>query len=187
MAHTVLVPPLSRLNLSTATPLAKNLRIPFFGVYWFFKLPHRRPPPGSYETRGSLTALTFRAGDHARLSMEARQNFGTRIATRCCSRIEVDVMNADSYAGTVSLELLLADTARNPAQQMSLGAAAVRSTPPWRPGTTGQTIAETLRFVMPADPPLEAFDEAILRFHRHKLRDDHSARISIEAFGLIPR
>lgn len=188
--HTVLVPPLPKLDLSFSKPQQqpeKDLRIPFYGVYWMYKAPHRRPPPNSFVTRGNPTATSFRAADHASLQMEARQNFGTMISTRCCARIELEIRNGDPYVGTVALELLLVNTALPGAPALSLGTAPVRSGPRWRPGRKMQVYEETLSYTMPPGAALVQFDEAVVRFHRHKLRAERSARVSIERFGLIRR
>jgi hypothetical protein len=108
---TVLVPPLPAmrhglLSVNRAAPMS----IPFFGVYWFFKAPDTSPPGNSLRAYGSPAERTFRSTDHSPLFMEATQNFGTSIDLSCCREIQIAISKADTYVGTVSLELILVDT-----------------------------------------------------------------------------
>ncbi len=181
--HTLLVPPLPAMRRDLfAAAKSHPLSIPFFGVYWLYKFPYRRPPPHSFETRGSPSKQSFRSADRRPLSMEAHQNFGRVIDLACCSAIEVAVVNADRFPPSVFLELMLIDSTRN-GESRSLGRLPVISTPSSRQ----QRYSETLSFAIPQDASFSQFDEVLVRFHLTPVRSSHSAKISIEKFVFIPR
>lgn len=78
--QTTLVPPLPSMPSDLFDDKHQNpLSIPFYGAYWFFKLPDTKPPPGSYVTHGTPTEIAFHAPDHRLLVMEAHQNLGKLI------------------------------------------------------------------------------------------------------------
>ncbi|MBM3811067.1 MAG: hypothetical protein FJW20_05475 [Acidimicrobiia bacterium] len=151
------------------------LSIPFAGVFWIFKAPHLRPPPGSLITRGSLDKLSFRSSDYRTLRMEARQNFGILIDTGCCSRIELALANADLSLNSVTVELILIDTTRRGKPMLSLGKA-----------VTGKDGPQTLSFDMPSNPVLDQFDEALVKYTLSAGRAHRSAKIAIRRFVLVP-
>ncbi len=188
MQHTMLVAPLPLMARNLPKTMKnKPLTIPFYGVYWFFKRPYRRPPPESVITRGSADAMTFRSTDRIPLTMEAHQNFGATIDLSCCSKIEIEVSNADRYPGSVALELVLIDTTSAGRSRQSLGVASTTSTPPWGLGDAGKRYSEVLTFPIPASGGLRKFDEVMVRFHLDAVRGHRSAKIAIEKFVLIPR
>lgn len=179
--HVTLVPPRPAMNRKPFAAASEPLEIPFYGAYWYFRAPDKRPPPDSFVLHGNAAVTGFRSADHRPLSMEARQNFGRLIELSCCSGIRVVIANADRYAGTVSLELILINTsiAEHPSQ--SLGKADVTSIPRQAP------VDQTLNFSIPSDPAIRQFDEVTIRFHLDPLRIDRGAKIAIEKFVLIPR
>jgi hypothetical protein len=187
--HTVLVPPLPMmrhglLGVNRAIPLS----IPFFGVYWFFKAPDTHPPANSLRAYGSPTEHTFRSTDHSPLFMEATQNFGTSIDLGCCREIQVAISNADTYGGTVSLELILVDTTLVHRPSQSLGTTLVTSRPRWRfYGGRPPPQPEILTFAISATTTLHSFDEITIRFKLEAPRSDTGAQIAIERFVLVPR
>jgi hypothetical protein len=182
----VLVPPRPEsgrgLNHSKQT-----LTIPFDGVYWYFKFPDRQPPKDSYTARGSPSATTFRSADSVPLQMEARQNFITPIGMGCCSRIKVEILNADRYPGTLSIDLILVNLSLPGHPSQPLGPQPVISTPQWLSGDDLRPVPEVLSFAMPANPRISQFDSATVRFIRNGRRGVSSAKIAIERFTLVPR
>jgi heme/copper-type cytochrome/quinol oxidase subunit 3 len=186
--RSILVPPLPAMGRGLfALRHANPLSVPFFGVYWLFKAPDKRPPEDSFRARGSPAAHTFFTTDHLPLYMEANQNFGTLIDLSCCGRIEIAISNADRYPGSVSLELLLINTTLPGRPSQSLGSIAVKSIPRWRPNDDDAPIPETLAFAVPSNTSLRKFDEAKIRFHLDALRAETAAKISIERFVFVPR
>jgi len=177
--HVTLVPPLPSMprDLFDAKH-QKPLSIPFYGAYWFFKLPDDKPPPNSFVTHGTPASMTFYAPDSRPLIMEAHQNLGKLIDLRCCREIQIEIQNADPYPGTVSMELVLVNTRSGQQGSVSLGFAPVKSDAPTK---------ETLTFPVPAQSPIRQFDELTIRFPRRRTRIFRSAKIAIERFVLVPR
>jgi hypothetical protein len=168
---------------------AANVRpmsIPFSGEYWMFRWPYARPPQSSYFQRGNPAELSFTTTDHRPMQMEAHHKLEQTVDLRCCSRIQLELRNADRYPGTVTVELVLLNSELSKPGAQSLGKALVVS----RPDTSKDPVtpvAETLDFVMPAAPAIEAFDEFKVVFLRDRVRMDKSAKIAIDRFILVPR
>jgi hypothetical protein len=184
--HQILIPP--RPDVNPGISHSKDpLSIPFDGVYWYFKFPDHQPPKDSYTARGTPAATTFRSADAIPLQMEARQNFITPIDLNCCSRITVGILNADRNAGTLSIDLILANLGLPGEPSQSLGPQPVTSTPQPLGGDRFQAVPEVLSFLIPANPKIGKFDAATVRFIRQGKRGVSSAKISVEQFTLVPR
>lgn len=164
-----------------------RLIIPFDGVYWFYKAPDIRPPATSREAHGTPEMVNIRSTDRRPLRMEAHQNLGTTINLNCCSRIEIAIRNADRYRESVSLELLLSDSASSDKRSQSLGRARVRSTRPWKFYEDRPPTTETLSFTVPASSGIRRFDEITVVFRLDADRADAGAKIGIDHFTLLPR
>jgi hypothetical protein len=182
--HITLVPPLPSMPRDLFDARHKNpMSIPFYGEYWFFKLPDSRPPPNSYRTHGKPSEMTFYAPDSRPLVMEAHQNLGKLINLSCCREIRIEIQNADRYPGTVSVELVLLNTREGQEGSVSLGSAPVTSAP----GDPESPMRETLTFPVPARASITQFDELMIEFPRRRTRIFRSAKIAIERFVLVPR
>jgi hypothetical protein len=178
------LPPQGR-GWSTAANV-RPLSIPFSGEYWMFRWPYARPPQNSYFQRGNPAALSFSTTDHRPMQMEAHHKLEQTVDLRCCSRIQLELRNADRYPGTVTVELVLLNSELLKPGAQSLGRALVASMPdigkdPVTP------VAETLNFAIPDAPTIEAFDEFKVVFLRDRRRMDKSAKIAIDRFILVPR
>jgi hypothetical protein len=194
-AGIVLWPKQVPIKLVAPTPIFGNsisadrrtpLVIPFAGVYWFFKAPDVRLPKKPREAHGSPEVYNIHYTDQHALSMEAHQNLGTLIDVSCCSEIQIAIRNADRYPGTVSLELIVINTALRGRPSQSLGRSAVRSTRHWmlyddRPPTT-----EVLNFSIPSNSRIRRFDEVMVVFHLDSDRSFAAAKMGIEKIVLIP-
>jgi hypothetical protein len=187
-AATMLVPPLPamRPNLFDSRTIAEPLSIPFFGVYWMYRRPHRQPPRNSFTTKGDPAKVSFRSVDRVPLLMEARQNLGKMIDARCCREVRLALRNSDRYPGTLSLELLLVNSDARQPMPLSLGRAPVTSSPHWS-RIASQPAQETLAFQVPPRPVPDRFDEFRVVFHRSNFGIDRSARIAIDRFILVRR
>jgi hypothetical protein len=182
--HITLVPPLPSMPRDLFDAKHQNpVSIPFYGAYWFFKLPDTKPPANSYRTHGTPAEMTFFAPDLRPLMMEAHQNLGKLIDLSCCREIRIDIQNADRYPGTVSVELVLKNTREEPEGSVALGSAPVRSAP----GDSPAAIKETLTFPIPLHTSMRQFDELMIRFPRQRTRIFRSAKVAIERFVLVPR
>ena len=137
-----------------------------------FRWPFRRPPPNSYFRRGTPSALSFSTPDHFPMQMEARQKLEQALSLRCCSRLQMAILNADPYPKTVWLELILIDGNLPKTAQESLGRAPVTSVPQQK-----AAVPEMLDFLFPRAPRLNQFDEIKVIFHRGDGRMDRSARV----------
>jgi hypothetical protein len=176
----LLVEPLPKGGLANREA-SRPFVIPFAGSYWMFRSGFTRPPANSLVQRGTPTANSFKTVDMWPLEMEAHQLLDREIDISCCSKIRVEVLNADKHPGTVTVELGLIYHGRPP---MRLGVAPILSRPdlfvdPVKP------VPETLQFDAPSGHQL--FDEFDVIFHRSHERVDRSARIAIERFVLEPR
>jgi hypothetical protein len=159
----------------------------FSGEYWLFRPPNVRPPQHSYFLKASPLALSFMSLDRVPLRMEAHQKLEHAVDLRCCSAIQIEVSNADRYPGTVMLELVLTDATPRGTQSLVVGTAEVASWPRWNNRGSDGTVSETLNFNVPRTISLPEFNQVGVVFHLDPLRNNRSARISIERFVLVPR
>jgi Ca2+/Na+ antiporter len=190
LTHTKLVAPapITANAPLTGHPSADPLVIPFAGVYWFFRAPDVHPPRSSRQAHGSPELLDIRSTDRRPLSMEAHENLGSMIDLNCCSKIQVAIRNADRYPETVSLELILINTAVPGKPSQSLGRMLVKSTRRWKLyDEPAPPASETLNFVMPPKSSLRSFDEVRIVFRIDAVRADAGPRIAIDHLVLIPR
>ena len=185
--HVTIVPPLPTLGAGLFdADQPSRLKVPFFGVYWFFRQSDGRPPQDSIESQGDPASLGFSSVDSSPLGMEAHQNFGTLIDYRCCRAVQVAVRNADRRPGTVSLELILINTRLPQRPSVSLGRVPVLSTLRWMPQDRRPPVREVLNFPLPANSALRQFDEVGVRFWLRAPRQNKSAKIAIERFVFVP-
>lgn len=162
------------------------LSIPFAGEYWVFRWPFARPPATSFFTHGTPSEMAFSSTDHRALQMEAHQKLDTPIDLRCCREIQIEVLNADRFPGTVGVELVLLSNQAVHFGSVSLGQAAVTSRPDLSQDPV-TAVHEMLDFKVPPRPVIDQFDEFKVVFHRAGVRADKSAKVSIERFVLLPR
>lgn len=183
---TMLVEPLPAGGTGYATP-AHPVSIPFGGEYWMYRwLMFQRPPPNSFFERGTPDRLSFATTDRWPLQMEAHQKLEQSIDVACCAQIRIEILNADRYPATVSLELLLVNSEGASTASQSLGLAPVLSTPDLKTDPAA-AVPETLQFAMPAGGTLKVFNELQVMFRRARSRADKSARVAIQRFILAPR
>jgi hypothetical protein len=95
--------------------------IPFAGVYWFYEAPSLSLPPEPRQANGSPEMFNILSTDRRALSTEAHQNLGSLVDLSCCRDIRIRIRNADRYPGTVSVELILINTAVPGRPALSLG------------------------------------------------------------------
>ena len=158
--------------------------IPFSGVYWIFKGTDWLQSAESVIRHGSPDNLFFRSTDYLPLKMEAHQSLGRHIQFDCCSDLELDLINADKYPGTVLIEVTLSDNISAARQKIRLGFQPVRSTQ-FRYNESAPK-QETLHYSIPAGHK-GGFNEITVRFHLGGIRPTQSARVAIQRFRLKPR
>jgi hypothetical protein len=181
----MLVAPLPLLSRNPFRENKKDLDIPFYGVYWFFRMPSVRPPPDSIEMHGKPSDLTFRSHDRRPLTMEGHQSLGTPFQVSCCRGVQLAVTNRNRFTGTVAIELILVDTFENGKPFQSLGILPVQSV--YGMNGEGPGVAEVLEFPIPRSSAIRQFDEFTIRFHRPYAHAQDSANVSIDRFILQPR
>jgi len=120
-----LVAPAGSAHGGFGNGLRVRLKIPFDGVYWFFRPPDSSPPPESVVAYGSPDQTGFRSTDSTPLIMEAHQNPRTPIELTGFSRIEVVVRNTDSMSDAVTIELTLINSSQPFACPLSAGRASL--------------------------------------------------------------
>ncbi len=157
--------------------------IPFSGLYSIFRASYEQPPEGSPVARGTPLKQGFETTDFTPMRMEAYQNLAHAIDLSCCGAVDLAVSDADRFEGGLEIELILRDTAHNP-PPLSLGRRGLASA--HRSSGDLQPVPQTLRFPVPAGGPLRQFDQIAVLFHLAPYRADHSARISIDRFVLVP-
>jgi hypothetical protein len=190
LTHTKLVapPPIIANAPVTGRRNADPLVIPFDGVYWFFRAPDVHPPRSSRQAHGSPELLDIHSTDRRPLSMEAHENLGSLIDLSCCSKIQVAIRNADHYPETVSLELVLINTAVPGKPSQSLGRMMVKSTRRWELfAEPALPASETLNFVIPAKSSLRSFDAVRIVFRIDADRAYAGPKIAIDHLVLLPR
>src|SRR5262249_51338951 len=109
------------------------------------------------------------------------QNITRSFDLGCCSRIEIDVTNADERAELVEIELLVHDSAKFSASAQTLGTHRLQTKP------DSGSKPETLAFDIPSRTKVKTFDELIVRFRLVWPRYNDSAQVAIERFRLVPR
>ena len=163
-------PPMPRPPTGNPLTPAKLVSIVFSGEYWYFFWPLRRPGENSVRKYGDPISLTYTAVDRSSLVMQARQPITPPIELRCCSAIDVALRSREPQPETVYVELALIDSSRADEPKVSLGV---------------QELAPTMRFSIPLQREIQAFDEILVWFHLDESRRHRSANLSIERFDLL--
>jgi hypothetical protein len=159
---------------------ARSFAIPFDGEYWIYRYLYRKPPPNSYHRKGSPAALSFSTTDRWPLMMEAHQKFDQAIDLRCCRAVRIEIWNADTHPGTLSLELTAIDG--DSGAGTLLGTVPVRSSPDLSKEKV-TAVPETLEFAVPPNV-IQNCTEFKMVFRRAK-NLDRSARVAIDRFVLV--
>ena len=182
---TLIAPMPQTVDGATTPALVRPFAIPFSGEYWLYRWPYARPPATSFFERGTPSKLSFSSTDHRPMQMEARHKLDQAVAIGCCSAIRLEILNADRFRGTVTLELVLIDNA-GAGSNVTLGRMPVNSSPDLSRDPV-IPVPETVEFRVPAEAMGKQFDEFKIVFDRARWRTDKSAKISIERFVLVPR
>ncbi len=185
--HKKLVAPSPASNSFTEGPHATILKIPFNGVYWYFKAPDTRPEPDAHVQHGNPMKVDVHSTDWRPIVMEARQNLGVLVDMSCCSQIRVAIQNADNRPGTIALALILTNTTLPGKPSISLGRAPVASSHPLRFSINRPPVSEVLDFTIPANSKIRQFDQITVVFQPAPERALAGVKIAIQQFMLVPR
>ncbi len=184
--HAKIVPPSPKNPWLTGGKPTSPFVIPFDGAYWYFRPPYRRPRPDAHVALGNPTKADIYSVNRLPLFMEAHQNLGSHIDLGCCSKIRVELQNADNRVGAIGIEVLLRDTNLPAAWPLSLGIVTIPSSRLQNISINRPPVEETLSFSIPPHPTIHRFDEITVAIHPSYQRTLIGAKISIENFELIP-
>jgi hypothetical protein len=185
--HKKIVAPSPVSNLFTEGPHATILKIPFNGVYWYFKAPDTRPNPDAHIQHGNPMKVDVRSTDWRPILMEARQNLGAVVDLNCCSQIRVAIQNADNRPGTIALGVILTNTRLPGKPSISLGREPVTSSHPVKFSIDRPPVSEVLNFRIPENPRIRQFNEITVVFQPAPGRALAGAKIAIQQFMLVPK
>jgi len=166
---------------------AKPVTIPFDGPYWYFKAPNRRPGPQPHIAHAKATDVNVRSTDSEPLLMQAHQNLGLPISLACCREIDINLTNADTRPGAISLAIVLTDTASPGHPSKNLGALPIPSSQADPMPLNRDPVKEVLRFPIPRLAAPHQFDEITVDFLLAPRHARAGAKVSIDSFELIPR
>jgi hypothetical protein len=173
---------------STLVGTSKDLHvIPFDGAYWYFKRPDTRPAPDARVAHGDPLKNRIASTDRDPLYMEAHQPLGKSIAIDCCRSLRINLKNADNVPGTISLEVLLRNTA-SPAKTtaISLGTLVLPSSAVSPMPLNRAPVEDKLTFLIPRAARDKTFNEITVRIKPERSRSLAGASVSIQDFELQP-
>jgi hypothetical protein len=184
-----IVAPASRDPTQLASANAKPVLIPFDGPYWYFKPPFHAPSPQAHIAHGKTTDANINphSTDYEPLRMEAHQNLGLPIALACCREIDINLTNADTRPGAISLALILADSAAPGKPSRYIGAQPIPSSQADQIPINRAPVKEVLRFQIPRSATLRQFNEITIAFQLSPRHARAGAKVSIDSFELIPK
>jgi hypothetical protein len=184
---TRIIPPVPHTRSLNAGRSTKPIVIPFDGPYWYFKSPNKGPGLHAHVAHGKATDVNIRSSDFAPLLMEAHQHLGLPIDLGCCSEIDVDIINADTRPGKISLAIRLTDEASRAKPFEVLGERTVVSSEESPIPLSRSPVKETFRFPISRSATIHRFDEVTVVFLPDKERSRGGARVSVQSFTLIPK
>jgi hypothetical protein len=174
-----------QLSLSSrAAGLLRPLTIRFTGSYWFFQYPFVRPPFDSVKAEGDPANVGVRSSNYKPLMMEAVQTLDDPIDTAGLGKIQLSMLDADPYPGTVSVELVLVDTTSWDHPLQSLGIQHLNTIPVAENASSSHS--ETLTFAVAQDSQSKQFNQIRLIFRLDPSRNRQGAAIAIQSFVLVP-
>ena len=191
----ILTPKQSQTNRISALPQIsaaaqvpsswRPLMIPFTGSYWFFQSPFARPPGDSVNAEGDPASVGVRASNYRPLLMEAVQNLYQPLETARVGEVQLAMLDIDPLPGTVSVELVLADTSAWGHPVQSLGSQRVGA--PTLVGSVSNSHSENLSFLVPRHSHCREFNQLRLIFTLDSSRSRQAAAVAVQSFMLVPR
>ena len=163
----------------------RPLMIPFTGSYWFFQSPFARPPMDSVTAAGDPASVGVRSSNHRPLLMEAVQNLYQPLETARVGEVQLAMFDVDPLPGTVSVELVLADTSvwGHPAQSLGVQRVGAHT----MIENAGNSHSENLNFAVPSHSRCREFNQMRLIFTLDPSRSRLGPAVAVESFLLVPR
>ena len=167
----------------TARPdsFSKSKVIPFDGQYWYFQAPESGPGRDAHMAQGDPTKVRIKSTSSLPVIMEAHQRLPQEMVANCCRELELNVVNADAVPGTISVEVVLGNSAKK-AQSVSLGSKVLVSSTVSPMPLKRAPVHETLTFQIPRGER-QAFNEITVRVKPEILRSLAAPQVGIESFA----
>jgi hypothetical protein len=174
--------PSSPVHIDPLAPgTGKAWVIPFYGPYWYFKIPGETPGPNSQTTHADPLKAKIISTDRRPLLMDAHQYLASPIALTCCREMQV-VFRNDPTLGALAVALTLTDSQTKRSQ--NLGVKLVTPTAQ-SPGMASPT-EETLIFSFPKTAIITKFDAITVTLVSTPTQATAGRRVAIEKFIMIP-
>lgn len=182
-----IVPPIPAPSNFQGPERSRPLIIRFDGAYWYFQPPETRPGRTAHQAHGTPLGVNIQSNNWTQLLMEAHQRLIGPVRLSRCGEIDVEIQNRDNLSGTVSLGLLLGDSALPNKPTLYLGQKEIESTLPGFFSYKMAPVSETVRFAIPASAPIRKFDEITVMLVPDVEHFMVGPKIAIEQFELQPR
>lgn len=166
--------------------IAKPQVISFDGAYWYFKEPDKAPRPDARIVHGDPLKAYIQSTNMLALQMEAHQTIVPAMKMGCCTALRLNVTNADTRPGAISVEVILRDTETKPHVATSLGTIALPSSTSGPIDFSRPPVHETLTFRFPRQPNAGRFSEITVRIKAAPERELAAAQVSVDSFVLVP-
>ncbi|MCW5962745.1 MAG: hypothetical protein KIT83_01800 [Bryobacterales bacterium] len=146
-----------------------STRIPFTGEYWIRSRSARQRPKDVMEHHASPLGYSFDTVDGSPIHMQAHQKFSAPIDISGARAIEIGIHNLDPQSERIGLKLSIRNTNATPPRWLDLEQLRV---PP--------AERSTMRFPIPPDASIAAFDEVLIEFLLYQPRVNRSAKVAVE-------
>jgi hypothetical protein len=181
--HQAVLPPAPSAEVPGS---AKPQVIAFDGAYWYFKEPDEAPRPDARIVHGDPLKAHIQSTNMLALQMEAHQPIVPAMKMNCCSALRLNVTNADTRPGAISIEVVLRDPETKSHSATSLGTIVLPSSTASPIDFLRQPVQETLTFHFPHQPRAGSFNEITVRIKAAPERELAASQVSVESFLLVP-
>jgi hypothetical protein len=170
-------------------PLSGNIArpwvIPFYGPYWYFKIPGESPGPKARVARGDPLKVNVHSTDRHPLLMEAHQNLDDPVDLSCCREMQV-VLRNDVSMGVSQVGISLTDSHSKGTQSESLGIEYVDLNSADRSPGNALPVEETISFPFPKSGKITKFDRITVIFFPDAEHLTVGRKVAVERFVMIP-
>jgi hypothetical protein len=164
----------------SASGTGKAWIIPFYGPYWYFKVPGEIPSPNVQTTHADPLKANVRSTDRFPLLMDAHQYLASPIDLNCCREIQV-VFRNDANLGALAVALSLTDSQTKRSQNLG-----IKLVTPTQHHGIPSSSEETLVFSIPKSAATTKFDAITVTLVAAPTHATTGRRVAIERFVMIP-
>jgi uncharacterized membrane protein YeaQ/YmgE (transglycosylase-associated protein family) len=176
-------PPL-KINASSLK-IAKPWIIPFYGPYWYFKVPGESPGPNARTTQGDPLKVNVHSTDRGPLLMEAHQQLSDPIDLDCCREMQI-VFRNDVSVGALAVGISLTDSHSKGTQSQNLGVKYIAPSSADQPPGNTSPVEETLIFPFPKSGTIKKFDAITVILLPDAEHLTAGRKVAVERFVMIP-